>query len=597
MIINKQYSFSYPLECPYPDCDKQEKEPQHRYKKILHRCLECGRQYEWIEMRWGYADTTPLLWPLLPDARYNTLTGSRLQDSSRFFWSEHGGGSGRASIAYSSLFGLDALHADSVSKCKYTWEKVPINAKNHVETEYIPNDVLVLPRLSSKDIRMLSTWRDRLFITLNEGNIFLYENAIGAARPNKPCVFELELNPRKVISNGMKVLFSPAIAENAVLQYGKENVGVSTDIALFWNFSGEIKHWLKINTGWQLWGPPLSISNEQETFFLILQIRQPVNGENKIEEILFQLYTVSGELVCSEQQQSSKYSNKSEISESNHFLTKLVAPPVFSWIHERLVLMIGGYILPSILTNHPMAIVTLKIPKNIKEIPENERWKAILDTKTVSHSTNDILFRDKNNKFADISVTKYPLFCLKGEQKFDHVIEVVFVHQLFAELGEISDMCILTAAVDIRHFSVTWTVLSTHSDTTVFTVASDGNFVACNTQDQSLLFSNQNTSGPIQKEPRVPKKETDYETPIFTPFGVLVRTKGALKLLNQGVGGYNLLYDIPDITNVVNQNQNQNQYYIPDIDSSRGIACSGEFIFVAGYDGVHKLQFKKANRP
>ena len=86
-------------------------------------------------MRWDYTDTTPLLWPMLPDARFNTLTGTKLNYSSRFFWSEHGGGPGRFSTLYSSLFTMDSSHPDSVKKCKYTLKQVSMHTKNDVEEE------------------------------------------------------------------------------------------------------------------------------------------------------------------------------------------------------------------------------------------------------------------------------------------------------------------------------------------------------------------------------------------------------------------------------------------------------------------------------
>ena len=57
----------------------------------------------------------------------------------------------------------------------------------------------------------------------------MYQNVVQAARPNKPCIFEREFNPRQIIPGGMEIEFAPAIAENAVLQYGRmSNLQVAT---------------------------------------------------------------------------------------------------------------------------------------------------------------------------------------------------------------------------------------------------------------------------------------------------------------------------------------------------------------------------------
>ena len=89
-------------------------------------------------------------------------------------------------------------------------------------------------------------------------------------------------------------------------------------------------------------------------------------------------------------------------------------------------------------------------------------------------------------------------------------------------------------------------MVSTHTETEVFTVASDGNFIACNTQEEYMLFSAANEDGPIVTESRNLQRRSSYEpVAIFTPFGVLVRSRDAL-VLHQGEGGYNLLHKIRD---------------------------------------------------
>ena len=217
-----------------------------------------------------------------------------------------------------------------------------MHTKNDVEEE--EKEVLSLPRLSNKDISTLSTWRDRLFISLEEGNIFVYQNVVQAARPNKPCIFEREFNPRQIIPGGMEIEFAPAIAENAVLQYGRmSNLQVAT-VALLWTFTGEVQR-LPVEEGWQLWGPPLTVSNELDTFFLVSQVCYNYKNNKPNQEVLIQLYTLSGELVCAEHHSQSEYDSvdKAEQWESNHFLSQLAAPPIFSSVHERFIVMIGGF--------------------------------------------------------------------------------------------------------------------------------------------------------------------------------------------------------------------------------------------------------------
>ena len=154
-----------------------------------------------------------------------------------------------------------------------------------------------------------------------------------------------------------------------------------------------------------------------------------------------------------------------------------------------------------------MSILTFAVPTDIMSIPFEDRWKAILHTATVAHSTNDTLFNTMNMDFKDIRLSKRPILCLKGEQRLEHTIELVFVHQLPAEQSERSELCVLAAEVNTKFGSVNWSVVSTHTETEVFTVASDGNFIACNTQEEYMLFSAANEDGPIVTESRNSEKE------------------------------------------------------------------------------------------
>ena len=558
------HRFEYDLQCPYVDCEASAQPQSNSHNLLLlHRCQQCFRLYEW-KREFSNGKRSSFFWPLLADARFNTLSGQQISHRSSLSCSEYGN-RGRTSHVPEFKNDREFFRQRSHRQYQFTQQKAFFqeDSDGDIRTNKIQ---LEFPTIA---IVGLALWQDWLIVVKSNATLFVYENALQMVRPHHPMKFLRKMQVGYE-QPSIEVVYPPCVVGHNCLIYCKLKDSPK-HIGYLWDLQNSTYQVIHPKEGFTFWGPPMSMGMEDQFFFVITEKKQQLRGQFQPSEI-----TVRLRIVTTQNEEIVVHEHCNYAEDGFLPLAQLAASPVYCPENDVLVLLRGGItLLPTALTT-----ILLRIPKDIQHMPKEQRWEAILQYSKFQKKTNNLENFKEGDMALLITPQEYPLMTISPD--YVNKLVITYIHQ------NKDFVYIFEGSVHIEDNLVEWTIkhcIPNHDyQIRTMAISTMRAYTVFGTPNAYIVCSNGNKEAIKKKIDKAAKNTTEFEPAIFTPYGLIVRNEHGLEMeLHKE---YDFKHPFKGLSG--NILQDQNEFCFADIEIGQGIAYCGDIFFVSNGKEIQK---------